>query len=1220
MNSKFRPGLLRNLQIGFGLSLFLLGVSSIASFNAIRSLMAGSRLVDHTDSVLIRTERIHTLLQDAESGQRGYLITGDSTLLGSLYGAENALNAVIDSLGEMTADNPAQIANIRELRMVAFQSLPLLERMVRQKRADNIFDPEDLQRARASTAEARRVLQRMMAEEHRLLVARVSNVRWYSAYTPTVILITGLLAIVIAIVFYRRVHRDFLERQELFTQLRAKEDEISRRIAVTSDIAEQISRGNYGIRVTYDQKDSLGALAGSLNKMAMSLDDSFNQLKDKDWLKTGVAGLNEVMVGETEMQPLTDDVLQFICKHSGSRTGALYLIDPASGKLHWSSGYALSGESRPILRPGEGPAGQVAIEAKPVILRDIATTDWVISLATGELRPRSVAVFPFVLDKKVRGIIELASMENYSARDVEFFTVIAENIGTALGSIESRRRLQELLEETQAQAEELQIQHSELESLNVELEVQAQKLQVSEEELKVQQEELMQTNQELEERSRALEEKNQLILIRNLEIQKKAEELAQSTKYKSEFLANMSHELRTPLNSILLLSRLLADNTGNNLTPDQTEYARVIQNSGQGLLLLIDDILDLSKIEAGKLQLEYAYVTVQEVLNDMRMLFVPLAKDKGLELHILTEEGTPSQLETDKLRLEQVLKNLLSNAMKFTAKGSVTLLARPAAPGKIEFVVRDTGIGIPEDKHELIFDAFQQADGSTRRQYGGTGLGLNISRQLVLLLGGEIGVRSRPGEGAEFTMGLPRDRTVVPVSQNRGGGSVSSNRPTAVAHNRGTAEATVTPADTPLVQGIAPDGPSEEMALTLNEAPPEIPDDRHVLQPGDKVLLIVEDDTSFALGLLDFARKKGYKGIVAVSGDAGIRMARKYRPMGILLDIQLPVKNGWAVMEELKKDPQTRPIPVHIVSSFEVRNESLQKGAVNFVHKPVAIGNMDSFFAGVEKLLNQGGRKVIVVEDNLRHAQALAYFLGTHDLKLEIAATIAECAEMLPEERVHGVILSRGAGRTESDTLEMIRQDPALGNVPIIVFTGANVPKVEEARLRRYANSIVVKTAHSYQRVLDEVSLFLHVVGEEDRPAENGHGRLGSLEEVLRDKIVLIADDDVRNIFSLTKALEQHKMKVLTAMDGKEALAIAAANDVDLVVMDMMMPEMDGFEATAALRRDPRLRDLPVIAVTAKAMTGDRERCIQAGASDYISKPVDIDQLLSLLRIWLYEK
>ena len=1191
-----RPGILRNLQIGFGLSLLILIITSVASYSSIHNLLDGSRWVDHTDSVIIKTDRAQTLLRNAESGQRGYLLTGDSTYLQALNGAADTINTVIDSIATMTMDNPIQGGNIKDLRDAVFQPLALLQRMADQKRADNIYNPRDLEKVRGLMTDARRILARISDEERRLMIDRVEKVRKYSGYTPALIVAAALLSILITLFFYGRVHKDFLERQQLYAELQQKEADIARRIDIISDIADQISAGNYRTRVTDEQKDGLGVLSGSLNKMAESLDYSFGLLSEKEWLAAGLAQLNEEMVGETDMKSLVTNVISSIAKYSRSGVGALYVYDSMMELLKLSSGYALGDGVKATARPGEGLVGQVVREEKLMILKNIEPGDWVMSFSSGGLRPRTIVAFPIFYEKKIKGVIELGSMEEYNARDLDYFASIGNNVGTAIHSIESRIRLQELLEETQAQTEELQSQHSELESLNLELEVQAEKLQVSEEELKVQQEELMQTNQELEERSRTLEEKNQLILIRNLDIQKKAEELALTTKYKSEFMANMSHELRTPLNSILLLSRLLAENTGKNLSEEQTEYARVIQNSGQGLLQLIDEILDLSRIESGKLQLEHSLLPVEEVLGDMRMLFGPIAKDKNLDLHIIMEEGTPSQLETDKMRLEQILKNLLSNAFKFTQKGSVTLLVRPSATRQnfIEFVVRDTGIGIPEDKHQLIFEAFQQADGSTRRKYGGTGLGLSISRELSRLLGGEIGLTSQPDEGSVFTVRIPQFKM------------------------EGAPEPVVV-AEVPRVIG-AP-GKHHGPVFTLPEAPAEIPDDRGGLQPGDRVLLIVEDDAFFAQGLLEFSRKKGYKGIVAVSGDAAIRMARQYRPMGILLDIQLPVKNGWEVMEELKKDPQTRPIPVHIISSFEVKNESLMKGAVKYMSKQMAFENMDTVFENIETLLSRSSRKVFIVEDNLRHAQALAYFLSTHNLQMEIATNIGGSAEVLKKEGIQGVILSREAGKEELDTLEMIRQNAAFENIPIIVFTGMNISKAEEARLRQYADSIVVKTAHSYQRVLDEVSLFLHVVSEgKETGGGSAMGRLGALDEVLKNKSVLVADDDVRNIFSLTKALEQHKMRVLSAMDGKEALALAEGNPVDIILMDMMMPEMDGFEAITRIRRNPRLRHLPIIAVTAKAMAGDRERCIQAGASDYISKPVDIDQLLSLLRIWLYEK
>jgi signal transduction histidine kinase/CheY-like chemotaxis protein/CHASE3 domain sensor protein len=1196
MNIVSRPGLLRNLQIGFGLSLLILIITSIASYSSINNLLDGSKWVDHTDSVVIKLDNTLGALRDVDGAARGYLLTGDTTFLQTFSASRDRLPVIVDSIGLMTSDNPVQGQNIKSLREVVFQPLAILQNVVNQKKADNIFNVSDLERAREYTRQSRIVINQMLEEEHRLMVTRIERVRKYSGYTPVLIIVAALLSILITIFFYMRVHNDFQERAALYAELQQKDKDISQRIDIIGNLADKISEGNYTTRVTDEQSDNLGILAGSLNKMAGSLEYSFGLLSDKEWLQTGLARLNEEMVGQTDMRAFVTGVIGFVAGYSRSSTGALYIMDPVSGSLNLNGQYALAPDnSRQTIREGEGLVGQAARNGKRMLIKDIGPGDWVISFASGGIRPRQIIAIPFFHDKKVKGVIELGSLEEYTPRDLEFFTSIGDNIGTAVNSIESRVKLQELLEETQAQSEELQSQHSELESLNLELEVQAEKLQVSEEELKVQQEELMQTNQELEERSRSLEEKNQLILLRNLDIQKKAEELALSTKYKSEFMANMSHELRTPLNSILLLSRLLAENSSNTLSGDQVEYARVIQNSGHGLLQLIDEILDLSRIESGKLPLEHTIVPVADIIEDMRMLFAPIAKDKNLELNLITAADTPNQLETDKMRLEQILKNLLSNAFKFTHKGSVTLTVGPSATQKnfIEFSVSDTGIGIPEDKHQLIFEAFQQADGSTRRKYGGTGLGLSISRELTKLLGGDIRLVSHPDDGSEFKVAIPQFK-MEPV--------------------------------TPPVQPEPFTEPnslyrSHETLLTLSEVPLEIPDDRNDLHNGDKILLIVEDDRLFATSLLDFSRKKGYKGIVAVSGDAAVRLAKRYLPMGILLDIQLPVKNGWEVMEELKSNPQTRPIPVHIISSFEVRNESLLKGAVNFMSKPMAFENMDNVFERIEYYLNRSNRKVLIVEDNARHAQALAYFLGSHNVRMELANTISASVDLLGKDGVHGVILSREPGKEELDTLEMIRQNSDLADIPLIVFTGMNISKTEEARLRQYADSIVVKTAHSYQRVLDEVSLFLHVVGEsQDEKGSNGIGRLGALDEVLRNKTVLIADDDVRNIFSLTKALEQHKVKVLTAMDGKEALALASDNPVDIVLMDMMMPEMDGFEAITRIRKNHRLRHLPIIAVTAKAMAGDREKCIHAGASDYISKPVDIDQLLSLLRIWLYEK
>jgi signal transduction histidine kinase/DNA-binding response OmpR family regulator/CHASE3 domain sensor protein len=1240
MNVFKRPGLLRNLQIGFGLSLLILIIVSVASYSSIQNLLSGSQWVDHTDSVLIELGKTLSTLQDAETGQRGYLLTGDTSFLEPYSGALERAQATADRVQDMTIDNPVQQRNAAELQDVLVKRFSIIQSVIDQKKADNIFSVEDLKKGKVYMDQARRIIGRMQAEEHRLLVIRLARVRKYAGYTPTLIIIGAILSVIIFLIFYRRVHKDYLERAGLYTELQSKDEEIQTRIDIIRGIADKISAGQYQTRVTDEEKDGLGSLSGSLNKMAESLEYSFGLLSDKEWLQAGIATLNEVMVGEGDIRTLSSKIIGHVSQYTHSLVGALYIADAAGSLLNLGGGYGLApGNRKEVVKTGEGLAGQCMTDHRRILVNNIQQGEWVISFVSGEVRPGTMIAVPFFHEKKFKGVIEMGSLEPYTERELEFLNSITENIGIAINSMQNRAKLLELLEETQAQTEELQSQHSEMEALNSELEVQAEKLQVSEEELKVQQEELQQTNTELEEKSRSLEEKNYLVLVRNLEIQKKAEDLALSAKYKSEFMANMSHELRTPLNSILLLSRLLAENNEQGLAPEQVEYARVIQNSGHGLLQLIDEILDLSKIESGKLELEHAVVTVEEIMEDMRMLFAPLAKDKNLELKFIIEPGAPVQLETDRMRLEQILKNLLSNALKFTPEGEIELRVSPSPvhKGFIDFSVKDSGIGIPKDKHESIFEAFQQADGSTRRKYGGTGLGLSISLQLVKLLGGEIRLTSEPDAGSEFQVSIPPFKTTVanwaePLYA-QGAGGLAGFSPADVLAASGVGGGLGSDHAGALAgQGSPQDGQQslqqgsqhDSNVYTLTDIPPEMPDDRLGLGPADKVLLIVEDDPNFARALLEFARKKGYKGVIAVRGDAAIALAKTYKPQGILLDLQLPVKSGWKVMDDLKKDPQTRHIPVHIMSSFEMKKESLLKGAIDFVTKSEAFENMDAIFFKIESVLNNSPKKVLIIEDNSKHARALAYFLGNHHLRTEIANTINGSREALQKKELDCVILDIGINDIEAyETLHVIKQDPALENIPIIVFTGNSISKGEELRLKQYADSIVVKTAHSYQRVLDEVSLFLHLVDEGREGMQgNGYRKFNSTDEMLRNKTALIADDDVRNIFSLTKTLETHKMKVISAMDGKEALAAieAAREPVDIILMDMMMPEMDGYETIERIRKNTRLKGIPIIAVTAKAMAGDREKCIRAGASDYITKPVDMDQLISLLRIWLYEK
>jgi signal transduction histidine kinase/CheY-like chemotaxis protein/CHASE3 domain sensor protein/HAMP domain-containing protein len=1191
----------RNLLIGFGLSLFLLVISSVASYFSIRNLLDSAFWVDHTNQVILELENTISVMKDAETGQRGYLLTGEEEFLDPFKGAYDSANTSIRHIEFLTQDNPSQQVTVKELRRIFNRRQNLLLSSVESRRAGQPISFDSLHNGRMVMDSARDIIKIMEDRERKLLQLRTANLNKISGYTPILIIVAAILALLITSVFYIRVKRDFDERTLLQVALEEKDREITRRIEIIRNIAEKISAGDYTIRVNDEESDGLGSLSVSLNKMAESLDSSFNLLSEKEWLQAGIAGLNNRMVGEKTVEVLAANITEFLAEYTHSQVGAFY-INEGNTKLKLAGSFAfVHPDDRREIPFGQGLAGQAALSGKTLVLKDILPDNIAITYATGAIKPVSIIAIPINYEGQVKAVIELASMTAYSPADLAFLESITHNVGIAINTSENRRRVQELLEETQAQSEELQVQHGELENINTELEAQASKLQASEEELRVQQEELQQANQELEERSRLLEDRNQVIVERNLEIQTKAEELEISTKYKSEFLANMSHELRTPLNSILLLSRLLSENNEKNLVPDQIESAQVIQSSGKGLLSLIDEILDLSKIESGKMDLEFERTPVHEICGDMEALFGPIAREKNLDLNVIIQAEAPALIETDKMRLEQILKNLLSNALKFTAKGGVTLqvaaLEQNGQPW-IRFAVRDTGIGIPVDKQQVVFEAFQQADGSTRRKYGGTGLGLSISRELAKLLGGEIRLESEPDHGSEFIVSIP----VHPQAE------VSA--PVVVATQSQAEE----------VWQEARQAKNDHLRFTAKDIPAEIPDDRNAINPDDKVILIVEDDTSYAAILLDFTRKRGYKGIVAVRGDHGIEMALKYKPVAILLDIVLPVQNGWQVMDALKTNTATRHIPVHIVSSLEARKESLQKGAVDFINKPLALEQMPLVFQRLEDALTRNPKKVLIVEENAKHAQALAYFLENFNVNTEITVNISSSVTALKRDDVNCVILDMGVPDEQAyETLETVKNNPGLENLPIIIFTGKNLSRAEENRIRQYADSIVIKTAHSYQRMLDEVALFLHLVEEKggQKPARKQQGQL---KEVLLGKTVLIADDDVRNIFSLTKALEQHKMNIISALDGKEAMhQLGSGQKVDIVLMDMMMPEMDGYETIKRIRQTPQYRNLPILAVTAKTMMGDREKCIKAGASDYISKPVDIDQLVSLLRVWLYD-
>ncbi|MBL7699173.1 MAG: response regulator [Chitinophagaceae bacterium] len=1071
----------RNVIIGFGFSLLLLLLTSIASYISIRNLIDTAEWVDHTNKVIAQLEVVNSALMESESSQRGYLLTGESSFLDAFENNSKELPGAIASVKALTADNHAQQQNLTRLEYLVNQRVSILKLGVDTRKEGKLLNNSQLLRGKEYMDETRTLIRRMEQLEKTLYTQRSARLDLLITYTPVIIVIAALMAIAITVFFYGRIIADYRKRTQLQEELEHKDYELSRRLSILRDLAQKISQGDYKVRIGDEGKDLLGNLAGTLNKMAESLDYSFGLLSDKEWMQAGTAGLNKNMVGEIEINHLAENILNYLVSYTNSNVGAFYL-STNNDEMELVSTYAANGVVKKTVTIREGLVGQAAADRKMILLENVKRGQLDVMYSSGALTPANIVAVPIMHEDSVKGVVELGKLSAYSNNEIQFLNTVSSLAGVTINTSQNRRRLQELLEETQSQAEELQMQHSELENINEALKAKSQRLQVSEEELKVQQEELMQTNTELEERTTMLEEKNQMIEERNIEIQNKARELEINARYKSEFLANMSHELRTPLNSILLLARLMSDNKRQNLDEEQIEYARVIEKSGQGLLTLIDEILDLSKIEAGKMTMEYQDIALREITNDLNALFHPVAHEKGIRFNISIDKDVPAHIETDKLRLEQVLKNLISNAIKFTSKGQVDLFVKKTSTGgnALVFTVKDTGIGIPAEKQALIFDAFQQADGSTRRQYGGTGLGLSISKQLAKLLGGKIELESEPGKGSEFHL-------TVPVTRKD--------------RNRSVEAETV---ETLQTSGL-------QAGKNLD----------------DRGVLITEDDTS---------------------------------------------------------------------------------------------AKMTQVLQRIERVLTKEPRKVLIVEENRMHASALFYFLENFNIDSEIKSGTNESIETLLRKDSGCVIFDMSAERDRLyESLEKIKTTPGLEFLPVIIFTGKSLSKLEEGRMKQYANSIIIKTAHSYQRILDEVSLFLHL--SQGRSSSQKLHDLGRLTEVLKDKKVLIADDDVRNIFSLSKVLESAGMNVVSATDGKEALQqLNSDPSVDIVLMDMMMPEMDGYEAMRAIRTMPGMSKLPIIAVTAKAMAEDRQKCISAGASDYITKPIDKDQLMSLLRVWLYDK
>jgi CheY-like chemotaxis protein/signal transduction histidine kinase/HAMP domain-containing protein len=1025
----------------------------------------------------------------------------------------------------------------------------------------------------------------------------------------------------------------------LTDNVNAMANSLTNQVRAIKDVAIAVTEGDLTRTITVEAKGELDELKRNINQMIANLRETTETNKQQDWLKTNLAKFSRMMQGQKDLESVSRLIMSELTPLVGANHGAFFIMDgePTGEpvlKLIASYAYKARKSVSNRFHLGEGLVGQSALEKKPILLTGVPEDYIQINSGLGEAAPRNIIVLPILFEGDVRAVVELASFTAFSDIHQVFLDQLAESVGVVINMIQANMRTEELLQqsqnltqELQSQSKELQAQQEELRRTNAELEAQARTLKASEEALKDQQEELQQVNEELEEKASLLAEQNRKVEQKNAEVEtarreleEKAAQLALSSKYKSEFLANMSHELRTPLNSLLILARLLADNKESNLTPKQVEFAQTILASGTDLLNLINDVLDLSKVEAGKMEVNPGDVTLAEVRDYVRRSFDPVAEQKGLRFEIDMAPDVPESLYTDGQRLQQVLKNLLANAFKFTERGEVRLAMRKADKGRrfanpslddaeavIAFAVSDTGIGIPKDKQRLIFEAFQQADGTTSRKFGGTGLGLSISREIARLLGGEIRVESTEDEGSTFTLFLPL-RWKDP--EGEGGGEGGPRRAPGTGPGRFSAVDAI-PSPLPERRRY----PREPEAMGIG-------DDRDAVEPGDRTVLIVENDPAFAGVLLEMAREKGFKGIVALDGESGIQLTREFKPDAVTLDIDLPGIDGWQVLDRLKHNAETRHIPVHIVSGVEKRQQGLRQGAISYLEKPVSKEALEGAFERISAFITQGVKRLLVVEDDETQRQSIIELVGEDDVEISAVGSAEEALERLHAEHFDCMVLDLGLAEMDGfKLLEKVKGDPEIQEIPIIIYTGKELTPQEDTQLRRYAETIIIKDAKSPERLLDETALFLHRV-ESRLPDEKRRmlEQLHSADSVFAGKKVMIVDDDVRNIFSLTSVLESHGMNVVFAENGRDAMAMLEENpDVALVLMDVMMPEMDGYETTRAIREMERFRNLPIISLTAKAMKGDREKSIQAGASDYITKPVDTDQLLSLMRVWLYQ-
>jgi CheY-like chemotaxis protein/signal transduction histidine kinase/CHASE3 domain sensor protein len=1128
------PPLPPSVFAGFATAVIAVVLMALVSYQAQRRSTEAADAVTQGVDLIVQVQNLLSSTKDAETGQRGFLLTGDEAYLEPFISGRAAIDGELTAIRALDGHSSEQQQRVQQLQVLVTAKISELLGTINLKRAGKSEQALEIVRTDRG---------KVLMDQIRALVNDIAN----------------------------DDRTQLAQRQQTWRDSEA--------------FSNHVTWVGAGLLLV------LIAAAGAL----VSRDYRARQLQS--WLRVGQMGLSERIQGDQTLEKLGDNVLSFLAPYLGAQIGAIYIAE-GPDRFRRFAGYALPPDLRnePIRR-GDSLIGQAAKDNQVLHITDVPK-DYLLSISSGvgQGLPRQILISPASVDSTVYALIELGFLGRFDRSQQQLLTLLSSMIAVAVRASKDRTQLEALLEETQRQAEELQTQQEELRVNNEELDEQSRALQASHAQMESQQVELEQTNSQLEEQAQLLEHQKDALSKQQTLLIERAADLERANLYKSQFLANMSHELRTPLNSTLILAKLLADNKDGNLTEQQVKFARTISTAGNDLLALINDVLDLAKIEAGKIDLKPETVHIARVVDEQIKLFQPQAEKRGLKFSASVVPGTVETIETDLQRLGQILKNLCSNALKFTEQGEVVLRIS-SDPVATYFAVTDTGVGIPESQHRNIFEAFQQADGSIHRKFGGTGLGLSISRDLALRLGGQITLQSIPGKGSVFTLRLPHVLSL---------------------------EATIAPAAGPVPIGKPP---LTAGAPGIPRPAPEahIEDDRGRLAPNSRRILIVEDDVAFAGILRDLAREMDFQCIVTHLASEGLSAARELQPSAILLDVNLPDYSGLGVLEQLKRNSATRHIPVHIVSVADHAQGALELGAIGYALKPVSREQIVDALSRLESKLSQRVHRVLIVDKDERQRDSIRELLALSDLQITAVESGGKALDALRGVTFDCMVMDLSLPDFSGfELLERMAQQDGVGVPPVIVYTGRKLSPDDEHKLRRFSKSIILKDARSPERLLDEVTLFLHQV-ESTLPADRQRMlKLARDQDVaFQGRRILVVEDDVRNIFALTSVLEPKGAQVLIARNGREALDAllkATTQDkgrIDLVLMDVMMPEMDGLTAMRNIRTRPEYKKLPIIALTAKAMPDDLEACMAAGANDYIAKPLDVEKLLSLIRVWM---